>query len=126
MHLGLDVPEGVAITVGGTTVEWREGKVITFDDSYRHSVEHNGDRDRCLHSFFGLHAAVWFGAIINDVAKTGWGQQLKNVATTTTHMLVVRVVCDRVVLAMQVMNPEYLIWRDGPEQQSAQRRIDLW
>jgi len=40
-------------------------------------------------------------------------------------MLVVRVVCDRVVLAMQVMNPEYLIWRDGPEQQSAQRRIDL-
>jgi aspartyl/asparaginyl beta-hydroxylase (cupin superfamily) len=58
MHLGLDVPEGVAITVGGTTVEWREGKVITFDDSYRHSVEHNGDRDRCLHSFFGLHAAV--------------------------------------------------------------------
>ena len=51
-RLGLDVPEGVAITVGGTTVEWREGKVITFDDSHRHSVEHNGDRDRCLHSFF--------------------------------------------------------------------------
>ena len=28
MHLGLDVPSGVAITVGGKTVAWEEGKVI--------------------------------------------------------------------------------------------------
>ena len=48
MHLGLDVPSGVAITVGGKTVAWEEGKVIVFDDSYLHSVEHNGDRDRVV------------------------------------------------------------------------------
>jgi aspartyl/asparaginyl beta-hydroxylase (cupin superfamily) len=56
-------------------VSWEEGKVITFDDSYRHSVAHNGDSDR-------------------------------------------------VVLAMQIMNPEYLRWRDAGEPQQ-HRRIDL-
>lgn len=56
-------------------VSWEEGKVITFDDSYRHSVEHNGDRDR-------------------------------------------------VVLAMQVKNPDYVRWRNAGIQQQ-HRRIDL-
>ena len=57
-------------------VSWEEGKVITFDDSYRHSVEHNGDSDR-------------------------------------------------VVLAMQVKNPDYLRWRNGGSIQQRHRRIDL-
>jgi aspartyl/asparaginyl beta-hydroxylase (cupin superfamily) len=52
-RLGLDVPEGVAITVGGTTVEWREGKVITFDDSHRHSVEQNA-------TAIGVCTVFWF------------------------------------------------------------------
>ena len=58
-----------------TQVSWEEGKVITFDDSFRHSVAHNGDTDR-------------------------------------------------VVLAMQIMNPEYLRWRDGGNPQ-LDRRIDF-
>lgn len=64
----------LAHTASAGQVSWEEGKVITFDDSYLHSVVHNGDKDR-------------------------------------------------VVLAMQVSNPEYLRWRDGNNEQL--RRIDL-
>mmetsp|Transcript_119814 Transcript_119814/g.339594 ORF Transcript_119814/g.339594 Transcript_119814/m.339594 type:complete len:473 (+) Transcript_119814:154-1572(+) len=47
-HLGLDVPGNVTITVGRETRPWVQGKVIVFDDSFRHSVVHGGDRDRIV------------------------------------------------------------------------------
>jgi hypothetical protein len=42
MHLGLLVPPSAGIEVNGRVGEWREGRVLVFDDSYPHSVWHNG------------------------------------------------------------------------------------
>jgi len=41
-HLGLLVPEGVSITVGGEQRSWTEGGTILFDDSFIHEVLHTG------------------------------------------------------------------------------------
>jgi hypothetical protein len=41
-HLGLEVPEGVALTVAGETRAWKEGECLVFDDSFEHSVRHAG------------------------------------------------------------------------------------
>eukprot|EP01051_Picozoa_sp_SAG22_P004770 SAG22_NODE_264_length_13353_cov_34.575298_6_plen_253_part_00 len=48
MHLGLSVPSNVTIEVDGVVGRWRDGRIITFDDSYRHTVVHHGDRDRIV------------------------------------------------------------------------------
>eukprot|EP00051_Salpingoeca_urceolata_P025029 m.444955 g.444955 ORF g.444955 m.444955 type:complete len:302 (-) comp20300_c18_seq2:262-1167(-) len=47
-HLGLVIPEGVSITVAGEQRRWEEGGVLTFDDSFVHSVRHNGTSDRLI------------------------------------------------------------------------------
>ena len=88
MHLGLDVPSGVAITVGGKTVAWEEGKVIVFDDSYLHSVEHNGDRDRVV-------LAMQVRSRPDPPSLMSWGLREWWLA--------------------QVMNPEYHAWQDRGE-----------
>ena len=52
VHLGLIVPDGVAIRVGGSKWRrsnedaWAEGKVMAFDDSFVHEVWHNGTEPR--------------------------------------------------------------------------------
>ena len=49
MHLGLKVPpnwQNVNITCADETRHWLEGKVITFDDSFEHSVLHHGEHYR--------------------------------------------------------------------------------
>ena len=48
LHLGLDIPDKVTITVGGINGSWKKGHVIVFDDSFRRTVEHRGDRDRVV------------------------------------------------------------------------------
>ena len=46
-HLGLLVPEGECdLTVGDTTVEWRNGKVMLFDTSILHAAENRADDER--------------------------------------------------------------------------------
>jgi len=47
-HLGLRVPEGCRIRVGGETREWREGRCLVFDDSFEHEVWHDGDAARVV------------------------------------------------------------------------------
>lgn len=47
-HLGIKVPSGCFVTAGGEKRQWEEGKCIVFDDSYEHSVEHNGDTIRVV------------------------------------------------------------------------------
>ena len=91
MHLGLDVPSGVAITVGGKTVAWEEGKVIVFDDSYLHSVEHNGDRDRVVLAMqVRRRPGPAFSRVLGDERlRERW--------------------------LAQVMNPEYHAWQDRGE-----------
>lgn len=46
VHLGIAVPPGASIHVGGEHGEWVEGDVIAFDDSFEHRVEHLGDAPR--------------------------------------------------------------------------------
>merc|ERR1712113_1020592 len=48
LHLGLDVPENVTITVANQTRSWKRGKGILFDDSFRHSAVHKGDGGRLV------------------------------------------------------------------------------
>ncbi len=42
-HLGLDVPAGCGIQVGGVTGDWKEGRCIVFDDSF---VQRGLERER--------------------------------------------------------------------------------
>lgn len=48
IHLGIIGCEGAQITVGKETYEWKEGQAICFDDSYAHSVMHNGSNKRII------------------------------------------------------------------------------
>lgn len=50
LHLGLSVPseEEAAMTIGGVRRGWRQGKVNILDDSFEHSVYHNGTQDRVI------------------------------------------------------------------------------
>ncbi|XP_023236096.1 aspartyl/asparaginyl beta-hydroxylase-like isoform X2 [Centruroides sculpturatus] len=47
-HLGLVVPKGVKIRVANDTREWKEGKMIIFDDSFEHEVWHKGNKIRLV------------------------------------------------------------------------------
>ena len=48
-HLGLQVPEGeCSLTVGDTTVEWRNGKVLLFDTSILHCAENRAATERYI------------------------------------------------------------------------------
>ncbi len=48
-HLGVDVPEGQCdLTVGDTTVEWRNGEVTLFDTSILHKAENRADVTRYI------------------------------------------------------------------------------
>jgi aspartate beta-hydroxylase len=53
-HLPLMVPEGCALRVGGETREWREGKVLMFDDTFEHEAWNRGEATRVV-----LIADVW-------------------------------------------------------------------
>lgn len=37
-HLGIRIPGGTGLRVGGETREWREGRCLLFEDSFEHSV----------------------------------------------------------------------------------------
>jgi len=45
-HLGLDGCAGARICVAGESMEYRDGEVLVFDDSFVHRVEHAGTRMR--------------------------------------------------------------------------------
>jgi len=47
-HLGLDVPEGCGIRVGGLEGRWQEGRCLVLDDSFIHEVWNDSDRRRVV------------------------------------------------------------------------------
>lgn len=47
-HVGLRTPPGATMWVGGEAVTWEEGKAVIFDDTYTHSVLHEGTEARYL------------------------------------------------------------------------------
>mmetsp|Transcript_36031 Transcript_36031/g.78679 ORF Transcript_36031/g.78679 Transcript_36031/m.78679 type:complete len:84 (-) Transcript_36031:79-330(-) len=42
MQMGIFVPDGVKISVGGIEKSWKKGKVLILDDSFVHGVKHDG------------------------------------------------------------------------------------
>lgn len=50
-HLGLKVPQPVGaarMRVGDEMIRWEEGKVVVFDDTYRHEVWNDSDESRVV------------------------------------------------------------------------------
>jgi aspartate beta-hydroxylase len=47
-HLPLIVPEGCALNVGGEIHDWREGRVVVFDDTYEHEAWNRGTQNRVV------------------------------------------------------------------------------
>lgn len=47
-HLGLVVPPGCGLRVGGETREWQEGRALLFDDSFEHEVWNRGTGTRLV------------------------------------------------------------------------------
>lgn len=64
VHLGLITPPGATMAVGSEELRWEEGKAVVFDDTYIHSVKHEGTEDRYLliawfcHPCDTMHAEV--------------------------------------------------------------------
>ena len=48
VHLGLVVPDGSALRVGGETRTWREGELLVFDDTVEHSPWNRASTDRIV------------------------------------------------------------------------------
>ncbi|HVJ88918.1 MAG TPA: aspartyl/asparaginyl beta-hydroxylase domain-containing protein [Labilithrix sp.] len=57
-HLGLVVPEGCGIRVGGETRTWPVGKCISFDNSYEHSAWNDSDSVRVIFAVHLGHPAL--------------------------------------------------------------------
>ena len=47
-HLPLVIPENCGFRVGETTIEWREGQMIAFDDTVQHEAWNRSDNNRVL------------------------------------------------------------------------------
>jgi hypothetical protein len=52
-HLPVLVPEGCGLRVGGEDVEWQEGRILVFDDSFVHEVWNNSKELRVV-LFFNI------------------------------------------------------------------------
>uniref|UniRef100_A0A4W3JRY2 Aspartate beta-hydroxylase n=1 Tax=Callorhinchus milii TaxID=7868 RepID=A0A4W3JRY2_CALMI len=48
MHLGLVIPKGCRIRCANDTREWKEGKVVIFDDSFEHEVWQDANSYRLI------------------------------------------------------------------------------
>jgi aspartyl/asparaginyl beta-hydroxylase (cupin superfamily) len=46
VHLGLEIPNDCAIRVGTETQSWENGKVLIFDDSFKHEAWNHSDSER--------------------------------------------------------------------------------
>jgi len=47
-HLGLDIPPGCGLRVGGETREWQAGRCMVFDDSVEHEAWNRSDEARIV------------------------------------------------------------------------------
>eukprot|EP00927_Polykrikos_kofoidii_P077159 TRINITY_DN74130_c0_g1_i1.p1 TRINITY_DN74130_c0_g1~~TRINITY_DN74130_c0_g1_i1.p1 ORF type:complete len:506 (-),score=65.28 TRINITY_DN74130_c0_g1_i1:12-1529(-) len=54
-HLGLITPPGAKMVVGNESVDWAEGQVVVFDDTYMHTVRHNGQEPRYVLLLWACH-----------------------------------------------------------------------
>ncbi|WP_306478399.1 aspartyl/asparaginyl beta-hydroxylase domain-containing protein [Methyloversatilis sp.] len=69
-HLGMIVPEPAAhcrIEVGGEIRHWQTGKVMVFDDTYKHQVWNNTDGTRVVLFLDNYRPLRWPGSLLNRV-----------------------------------------------------------
>jgi len=59
MQLGVLVPQGATLTVGGVDRNWEEGKVLILDDSFMHRVVHTGGALRVTLSIPVWHPDIY-------------------------------------------------------------------
>lgn len=57
-HLPILIPENCGLRVGGEDVEWTEGKVLVFDDSFVHEVYNRSNGVRVVLFFNAWHPAL--------------------------------------------------------------------
>lgn len=57
-HLPLHIPDGCGLRVGGKDVEWEEGKILVFDDSFVHEVWNHSDEVRIVLFFNAWHPVL--------------------------------------------------------------------
>ena len=55
VHLGISVPRGAGLRVGGEERTWRDGEALVFDDSFEHEVWNEGDEPRLVFIFDVWH-----------------------------------------------------------------------
>ncbi len=60
-HLGIDVPEGCGLRVGGIERTWEERRCLVFDDSFRHEAWNDGNRPR-----IALVVDLWHPDLADD------------------------------------------------------------
>jgi aspartyl/asparaginyl beta-hydroxylase (cupin superfamily) len=60
-HLGIDVPAGCGIRVGGVERSWERGRCIVFDDSFPHEAWNESDEPRIV-----LIVDVWHPDLSDD------------------------------------------------------------
>lgn len=68
-HLPLVVPRDCALNVGGEVHEWREGRVVVFDDTYEHEAWNRSDATRVVLIFdlWNPHLTEAERAAVSDV-----------------------------------------------------------
>jgi aspartyl/asparaginyl beta-hydroxylase (cupin superfamily) len=73
-HLGLVVPtppERCFMEIGNARHSWRQGRLLIFDDTYRHSVSNNSDEERIVLLFDVPRPLRWPGRLLRDAIF--WG-----------------------------------------------------
>jgi tetratricopeptide (TPR) repeat protein len=70
-HLPLIVPEDCALRVGGEIHEWREGRVVVFDDTYEHEAWNHSRSTRVVLIFdvWNPHLSEAERAAVDDVVR---------------------------------------------------------
>ena len=70
VQLGVSVPDGCRIRVGGETREWREGKCLVLDDAFEHEVWNESDEKRVV-----LIVDIWHPDF--SAAEVAWMEQTR-------------------------------------------------
>lgn len=89
VHLGLDIPERCGLRVHEESREWQAGKLLVFDDSFRHEAWNHSDQERVVLIFEvwnpDLSAAEIFGIQAFLEARAEWMSQFPDSGDQATQ-----------------------------------------
>ena len=70
-HLGLKIPQntnGCYMNVGGKRVQWEQGKILIFDDTYDHAVWNNTNEERIVLLFDFDRPMKYSGRLLHNLS----------------------------------------------------------